>query len=137
MRVFIDTNVLIDFMANRQPYYQAAAALFALAEMNELQLVYSSVTVANSFYILRKSYNSTQLAEAFENQQSVAEIIGVSSSDIYSALSARWVDGEDCIQYQSALSAKCDYILTRNTQDFQLSTIPVMTPEDFLNRYYS
>ncbi len=137
MRVFIDTNVLIDFMANRQPYYQAAAALFALAEMNELQLVYSSVTVANSFYILRKSYNSTQLAEAFENQQSVAEISGVSSSDIYSALSARWVDGEDCIQYQSALSAKCDYILTRNTQDFQLSTIPVMTPEDFLNRYYS
>lgn len=105
--------------------------------MNELQLVYSSVTVANSFYILRKSYNSTQLAEAFENQQSVAEISGVSSSDIYSALSARWVDGEDCIQYQSALSAKCDYILTRNTQDFQLSTIPVMTPEDFLNRYYS
>lgn len=137
MRVFIDTNVLIDFMANRQPYYQAAAALFALAEMNELQLVYSSVTVANSFYILRKSYNSTQLAEAFENQQSVAEISGVSSSDIYSALSARWVDGEDCIQFQSALSAKCDYILTRNTQDFQLSTIPVMTPEDFLNRYYS
>lgn len=137
MRVFIDTNVLIDIMAMRQPYYQHAAALFALAEMNELQLVYSSTTVANSFYILRKNYSSAKLAEAFENQRAVAEIAGVSSSDIYAALSARWIDGEDSIQHQSALSAKCDCILTRNTKDFEKASIPVMTPEEFLDKYYS
>lgn len=137
MRVFIDTNVLIDFMAVRQPYYHPAAVLFALAEMGELQLVYSSTTVANSFYILRKAYSSKQLAEAFENQKGVVEISGVSSSDVYSALSARWNDGEDSIQCQSALSAKCDCILTRNTKDFELSTIPIMTPEEFLDKYFS
>lgn len=136
MRVFIDTNVLIDFMAVRHPYYEPAAALFSLAEMKELQLVYSSTTVANSFYLLRKGYSSSQLSEAFENQKSIAEISGVSSSDVYSALSAKWKDGEDSIQYQSALSAKCDYILTRNTKDYKLSSIPVMTPEDFLNKYF-
>lgn len=137
MRVFIDTNVLIDFMVVRQPYYQSSAALFALAEMKELQLVYSSTTVANSFYILRKAYNSKQLAEAFENQKNVTEISGVSSSNVYSALSAKWNDVEDCIQYQSALSAKCDCILTRNIKDFELSTIPVMPPEEFLDKYFS
>lgn len=79
MKVFIDTNILIDFMAVRQPYYQPASALFALAELKELKLVYSSVTVANSFYILRKTYNCSQLAEAFENQRSVVEISGVSA----------------------------------------------------------
>lgn len=137
MRVFIDTNILIDFMAVRQPHYQTAAALFALAEMNELQLVYSTTTVANSFYILRKSYSSTQLAEAFENQKDVAEICGVSSNDVYSALAARWADGEDSIQHQSALSAGCDYILTRNKKDFEQSHVPVMTPEEFLDKYYT
>ena len=49
MKVFIDTNILIDFMAVRQPHYQTAAALFALADMKELQLAYSSLSVANSF----------------------------------------------------------------------------------------
>lgn len=137
MKVFIDTNVLIDFMAVRQPHYQSAAALFGLAEIGEIQLVYSSTTVANSFYILRKNYSSEQLAEAFENQKSVANVVGVSASDVYAAIAERWDDAEDCIQYQAALSAKCDCILTRNTKDFAQAVIPVMTPEDFLDRYYS
>lgn len=137
MRVFVDTNVLIDFMAIRQPYYQSAEALFSLAEMKEIQLVYSSTTVANSFYILRKNYSSSQLAEAFENQKTLAEIAGVSSSDVYRALSERWDDAEDSIQHQSALSAKCDFILTRNTKDFELSSIPVMTPEQFLDEHFA
>lgn len=136
MRIFIDTNVLIDFMAIRHPFYQSAAALFSLAEMKELQLVYSSTTVANSFYILRKHYSNIQLAEALENQKDVAEICGVSSADIYSALSAKWDDGEDSIQHQSALSAGCDCILTRNVQDFEMSKLPVMTPEEFLDKYF-
>lgn len=99
--------------------------------------MYSSITVANTFYILRKSYSSTQLAEAFENQKTVAEISGVSSSDVYAALTARWDDGEDSIQHQSALSAECDFILTRNKKDFELSYVPVMTPEEFLDEYFA
>lgn len=93
MRIFIDTNVLIDFMAVRQPYYQSAVALFALAEMGEEELVYSPITVANAFYILRKDYSGEQLATAFQNQRGVAEICGCSTEDVYSALSAKWDDG--------------------------------------------
>ena len=137
MKVFIDTNVLIDFMAMRQPYYQAAAALFSLAEMKELQIVYSSTSVANSFYILRKNYNSIQLAEAFENQKEIVNICGVSSSEVYAALSARWEDGEDSIQYHSALAAQCDCILTRNIKDFSQAELPVMSPEEFLDKYFA
>lgn len=137
MRIFIDTNVLIDFMAVRHPHYQSAAALFALAEIEKIQLVYSSTTVANSFYILRKNYSSVQLAEAFENQKSVAKVVGVSASDVYAAIAEKWDDTEDSIQHQSALSARCDCILTRNTKDFTQAVIPVMTPEEFLEKYYS
>lgn len=135
MKVFLDTNVLIDFMAERQGY-PAAAVLFELAVNRELELTYSALTVANAFYILRKQYTDIMLAEAFEMQQTVVEICGVSSQDVSMALKDRWTDGEDAIQYHSALSSHADVILTHNAYDFQQSSIVVMTPEDFLDKYF-
>lgn len=136
MKVFLDTNVVIDFMAER-PGYPAAAALFELAVNRKLNLTYSALTVANAFYILRKQYTGTELAEAFEMQQSVAEICGISSQDVNKALEDRWADGEDAIQYHSALSSQADVILTHNIKDFQRSSLVVMTPEDFLDKYFA
>lgn len=135
MKAFLDTNVLIDFMAERQGY-PAAAALFELATNRKLELTYSTLTVANAFYILRKQYTDIELAEAFEVQQTVVDICGVSSQDVILALKDRWTDGEDAIQYHSALSSKADVILTHNTNDFQQSSLAVMTPEDFLDKYF-
>lgn len=135
MKVFLDTNVLIDFMAER-PGFPAAAALFELAVNGELELTYSALTVANAFYILRKQYTDIELAEAFEIQQSAVSICGVSSQDVHKALKDRWSDGEDAIQYHSALSSQADVILTHNTNDFQCSSLAVMTPEDFLDKYF-
>ena len=136
MKVFLDTNVLIDFMAER-PGFPAAAALFELASNGELELMYSALTVANAFYILRKQYTDIELAEAFEIQQSAVSICGVSSQDVRKALKERWSDGEDAIQYHSALSSQADVILTHNTNDFQCSSLAVMTPEDFLDKYFA
>lgn len=136
MKVFLDTNVVIDFMAERQGY-PAAAALFELAANRELDLTYSALTVANAFYILRKQYTDIELAEAFEMQQSVAGVCGVSSQDVWKALEERWSDGEDAIQYHSALSSHADIIITHNTNDFQQSSLAVMTPEDFLDKYFA
>lgn len=136
MKAFLDTNILIDFMAERQGY-PAAAALFELAANRELELTYSALTVANAFYILRKHYTDTELAESLEMQQSVAKVCGVSSQDVVNALKERWSDGEDAIQYHSALSSQADVILTHNISDFQYSSIIVMTPEDFLDKYFA
>ncbi|MCQ2093624.1 MAG: PIN domain-containing protein [Bacteroidaceae bacterium] len=136
MKAFLDTNVLIDFMAERQGY-PAAAALFELAASGQLKLTYSALSVANAFYILRKQYTDPELAEAFEMQQPVAEICGVSSQDVGMALKDRWTDGEDAIQYHSALSSNADVILTHNISDFQQSSLDVMTPEDFLDKYFA
>ena len=99
-------------------------------------MTYSTLTVANAFYILRKQYTDIELAEAFEVQQTVVDICGVSSQDVILALKDRWTDGEDAIQYHSALSSKADVILTHNTNDFQQSSLAVMTPEDFLDKYF-
>lgn len=85
MKAFLDTNVLIDFMAERQGY-PAAAALFELAASGQLKLTYSALSVANAFYVIRKQYTDPELVEAFEMQQPVAEICGVSSQDVSMAL---------------------------------------------------
>lgn len=137
MKIFLDTNVLIDFLAERQPFYFAAASLFDYAKSGELSLVFSSLSVANSFYILRKFYSSQDLSKAFIDLRSYVEICGISSSDVFKALSANWQDGEDSIQHQAALSANCDFIITRNPDDFKKSNIPVMLPEEFLDLYFA
>ncbi len=90
MKIFLDTNVLIDFLAERQPFYFAAASLFDYAKSGELSLVFSSLSVANSFYILRKFYSSQDLSKAFIDLRSYVEICGISSSDVFKALSANW-----------------------------------------------
>ena len=99
--------------------------------------MYSALTVANVFYILRKQYTAIELAEAFEMQQSVASVCNVSSKDVCKALEERWSDGEDAIQYQSALSTHVDMILTHNIDDFQQSSLAVLTPEEFLDKYFA
>lgn len=137
MKIFLDTNVLIDFLAERQPFYFAAASLFDYAKSGELSLAFSSLSVANSFYILRKFYSSQDLSKAFIDLRSYVEICGISSSDVFKALSANWQDGEDSIQHQAALSANCDFIITRNPDDFKKSNIPVMLPEEFLDLYFA
>lgn len=137
MKIFLDTNVLIDFLAERQPFYFAAASLFDYAKSGELSLAFSSLSVANSFYILRKFYSSQDLSKAFIDLRQYVEICGISSSDVFKALSANWQDGEDSIQHQAALSANCDFIITRNPDDFKKSNIPVMLPEEFLDLYFT
>lgn len=137
MKIFLDTNVLIDFLAERQPFYFAAASLFDYAKSGELSLSFSSISVANSFFILRKFYSSQELSKAFIDLRSYVDICGISSTDVYNALTANWQDGEDCIQYQAALSANCDIIITRNPEDFKKSNIPVMQPEEFLDLYFA
>lgn len=136
MKAFIDTNVLIDFLAERHPHYQASAILFELAANKKLEIVYSSISVANAFYILRKHYSCTQLSDVFEAQRCIAQICGVSSNNTYDAIKEHRDDGEDSIQHQSAISANCNVILTRNIKDFSRSTLSVMSPEEFLDKYF-
>lgn len=81
MKAFLDINVLIDFLAERHPHYHASAVLFELAKQGLLSLTYSSLTVANAFYILRREYRAEQLCTVFERQRNIAEICGISSSD--------------------------------------------------------
>lgn len=137
MRVFLDTNIIIDFYAAREQYYRPAAVLIDLAERKEIEIAVSATTFVNAFYLLRRQFNS---AELYRSMRALADLCVITPIDkviIEKALSLDWIDFEDCAQTISAESVKADVIITRNVKDFQGSHLLVKTPIDFLNEYFS
>jgi len=137
MRVFLDTNIIIDFYAVRELYYRPAATLIDLAERKEIEIAVSATTFVNAFYILRRQLDTSALYRSMKLLADLCVIAPTDKQIIDKALSLEWVDFEDCTQSVSAESVKADVIVTRNVKDFQKSSIMVQSPIDFLNDYFS
>lgn len=132
MRVFIDTNILIDFLAARQPFAEEAMALFQLADNGEIELMVSDLTVINTIYILRRmNYGLSEVYDAIDVVRPLLTITAMGAVVIDRCLQHRSDDFEDEMQYLSAVDANADYILTRNKKDFDFGDDAVMTPHEF------
>jgi predicted nucleic acid-binding protein len=126
--IFMDTNVVIDFLANRQPFSLDAARLFNLAVGGKARVYISAVSYNNIYYILRQSLSNKATIELLEQLSEITEITDVTDAIIRQSLKTDFKDYEDAIQYYCALSIpKVDFIVTRNTKDFKKSTLPVLT----------
>ena len=131
-RVFIDTNVIIDLVAKRQ-HYEAAATLFSLADRNQVQLLISSLSIANLNYILGKSIGREKTLQALRDLHLLAHITDLTGKVIQLALNdASFKDFEDALQYYSAIEANADVIVTRNSIDFKSSVLPVLSAGEYL-----
>ena len=133
--LFLDTNIVIDLLAKREPYYRSAAQLFSLADKMEIQLSVSALTFANTNYILLKEKKSEEAKLILRKLKLLVRvnslddrIIGLSLND------SDFKDYEDALQYYSALENGDNIIITRNLKDFQKSRIPVLTAEQFLQQ---
>lgn len=127
--IFMDTNVVIDFLANRQPFAVDAATLFNLAVEAKVAVYISAVSYNNIYYILRQSLSNTAAIKLMEGLADITQIADVAGAVIRQSLKTDFKDYEDAIQYHCALSIpKIDFIVTRNTKDFKKSTLPVLTP---------
>ena len=117
MRVFIDTNVIIDLI-QRRVGYDDAALILQKAENGEYSLFTSSLSMVNVAYILRKYYRGESLYHLLEELGEIIDVITVSSEAYHQALQSRASDFEDAIQLFSAIEGDMDCIVTRNAQDF-------------------
>lgn len=131
-RVFLDTNVVLDHLADRQPFAEHAHRMFALAEKGELQLSVSSLSFSNLFYILRKLNGRADALALLSKLKSLVSVCSVSESDVESALASAFKDFEDALQHFSAKSGAVQVLVTRNKADFAQSEISVQTPDEFL-----
>ena len=132
--VFFDTNILIDFLADRKPFSVAAAKLFNLADKGKLCIYISAVSYNNIYYILRQYSSHKEALKLLSILAEMTEIIDVTKSVIRESLGSDFKDFEDAIQYHSALTnKKIDAIVTRDTKDFKTSVISVLTPTEALS----
>ena len=132
-RLFLDTNIVLDFLQKREPYFEDAKSVFALSLGKEFRLYVSDITFSNIAFICRKSYDPQKLHNLFTLLRKFVEVVGADNGVIDMAISLKAKDFEDAVQYCSAMKAKADFILTRNPKDFPFSLLPVCSASEFLN----
>ncbi len=131
-RLFIDTNIMLDFLGERVPFYDAIAKIATLAEKGKLTLVVSPISFATVNYFLSKFENSKIAREKLRKFKIISEICSLDEHTIEKGLNSSFEDFEDALQYFSAAASECDIIITRNGKDFKRSLLPIMTADEFL-----
>lgn len=132
-KIFIDTNILIDYLAERSPFYNSAAIIVSLAKNKKIRLLVSPLSFATANYILGKYYHDKDIIDMFRTFTKWCSITTMDPYTTTAAIENPFKDFEDALQYQSAIRSGSDIIVTRNKKDFTESKIPVMEPEECLN----
>ena len=132
MKLFLDTNVMLDFLGEREPFYISAAKIATLADKRKLKINVSALSFATVSYFLTKFEGLKKTKDKLRKFKVISGICELDELIIEKGLNSDFSDFEDSLQYFSALRTECDIIITRNAKDFKKSQIPVMTPDEFL-----
>lgn len=130
--VFLDTNIIIDIIGNREPYCVPAANLLDMAYRNEVKLYATALTYANALYVLRKSLGTGDAMQYLMRLNEVVRIAPTTQAEVEEAFRSGNPDFEDAIQYYSAKVVDANVIITRNPKHFKLSARPVMDATQYL-----
>lgn len=135
MKVYVDTNILIDLICSREPFLKPAQSLFYQGCIGNCTLIMSALSFVNTMYIGRKyKFSPVELAEKLNGVAQIARIVDLKAYTVQWALSCDWNDYEDATQFKSAALESADCIVTRNKKDFSLSSLPVYSVEELLDR---
>jgi predicted nucleic acid-binding protein len=135
--IFLDTNVLIDFLADRKPFSVPAAKLFTLAKEGKARFHISAVSYNNIYYILRQSLPHAESIKLLDKLSEWVEIADVTGTIIRRALKTTFIkDFEDAIQYHCALSITgMNCFVTRDSRVYKKSDIIIMTPAEVVSLF--
>jgi predicted nucleic acid-binding protein len=132
-KLFVDTNILIDLLADRPPFSKFAIAIFEKAERKKAKLYTSSHSYATTHYLLKKYIDEKVLRSLLLTLFEFIEVIPVDLSIIKKSLLSKHKDFEDAIQIFSANSIdRLDFIVTRNLKDFKEAGVAVLPPDEVL-----
>jgi predicted nucleic acid-binding protein len=131
-KVFVDSDVILDLLAQRIPHFHFSALLFTFADMKKLELYTSPTVFCNVFYILRKELGIEKSKSALRKLRLLIKIIDSSEKTIDCALNSEFSDFEDAIQCYTAQNHQISIIVTRNVKDYKTAGIIVQNPETFL-----
>jgi predicted nucleic acid-binding protein len=132
--IFVDTDVIFDLLAKREPFYAYSAKLFTHADKQELIICVSSVCFGNLNYILSKQKSAREARKILSRFKVLVKVLPVDDKVIELALNSDFGDFEDAIQYYCAIENGIKVLITRNLKDFKHARIPVLTAEEFVKQ---
>lgn len=136
MRLMIDTNIFLDVMAKREPFFADSKAVLELCENKKVYGFLSASSATDIFYLVRRQLHSIELAyKALGSVLDIAKVLAVTNEDVLNAYIQRASDFEDCLMATCAKANKCDAIVTRNKKDFLNFGITLFSPEELLKLF--
>lgn len=135
-KLLVDTNVLIDYLSMREPFYDEARLLMIVGRVGEFELWMTSSQVTDLIYILSDGGRQSLMPSVLERLRGLrtfVEVFAVGGAEVDRMLASAWKDPEDALMFESALSLKADAIITRNAKDFESSLVRAMTAREFFN----
>jgi predicted nucleic acid-binding protein len=131
-KLFIDTNVMLDLLGERDPFYDSIAKIATLADKGQIAMVVSALSYATVSYFLVKFENQEKAKDKLRKFKIISKICDLDELIFEKGLNSNFTDFEDSLQYFSALKSDCDILITRNGKDFKDSQIPIMTADEYL-----
>lgn len=136
-KVFLDTNVLLDFLLDRKPFNDDVAEIIEISISESIELCISSITVTDANYIIGRSEGSISANKKTKKILELVKVENVGETTVHSSSNSKFKDFEDGVQNFCATEANHKIIVTRNTKHFRESKLAIMTPKEFLARIRS
>jgi len=133
-KILVDTNIVIDLLSKREEFYKEAQELFTLADHNKVKLYISSLTIANTHYLLARNYKLNEARKILMKFKVLVSVLPMDDKILELALVSNFKDFENAIQYHTALENDLDIIIIRNKKDFKKSILPVLTAKEYLKK---
>ncbi|MCR4841506.1 MAG: PIN domain-containing protein [Lachnospiraceae bacterium] len=134
MRCLIDANILLDVLANREPFVTDSSKIWKLCETGQIEGFVSSLTFADLVYVLRKELDPEKIEATLNSLKLIFAFAELNEADLTNAAALKWKDYEDALQSVTASRIKADYIITRNVRDYKKSLVIAFTPTELLSR---
>lgn len=135
MKLYLDTNVLIDYLASREPFCHDIREIILRSKKEGIHLAASSITFTTMEYVLKKQVPHDLLMKQFALLRKIVNVPPTDGKSVDNAIASTFQDFEDAVQYYTAYG-NADIIITRNPKDFiKHSKIPILTPTEFSNKY--
>lgn len=136
MKLLIDTNIVLDVLLKREPFYQDAVEVLNLAQLDEVQEYVSASAITDIYYVAyRQTKDRKFVGELLKKLLVVVSVAAVSEQEIRHALELTWNDFEDAVQYSVAFLSEMDGIITRNIKDYRDANMNIWLPEQILERF--
>ena len=132
-RILVDTNVLLDYLLIREPFYEDAKKIVHACVEGTVKGCIAAHSISNIYFILRKDFNAKERREVLSSLCSIFDVEGIDKAKLLSGLQNEdFIDFEDCLQMECAKAYNARYIVTRNLADYKISEVQAILPREYL-----